>query len=127
MNDECHALDRPSFIVHPSSLVSYSPPVTSSPAPGGQLPNIKPNAPPRTTPKIVARRYCLVVVASNTNTIVMNTAPPITLYKRGICLRGARAGLAAAAAGAAARGAAGAAAGALRLAVVAVAAGAALL
>src|SRR5436190_2930765 len=124
MNDECHALDRPSFIVHPSSLVSYSPPVTSSPAPGGQLPNIKPNAPPRMTPKIVARIYCLVVVASNTNTIVMNTIPPITLYKRGICLRGGRAGLAtglaAAAAGAAARGAAGAAAGAL-----AVAAGAA--
>src|SRR5260221_11704310 len=70
----------PTFVLRPLSFVRigvYSPPVTSSPGPGGQLPNIRQNAPPRRTPKITAKVYCLVVVASNTNTIVINTIPPI--------------------------------------------------
>jgi len=32
----------------------YSPPVTSSPGPGGQLPNIRPNTAPKSAPKMIA-------------------------------------------------------------------------
>src|SRR6266496_973727 len=104
MKDEALCLHPSSFILH---LFSYSP-VTSSPAPGGQLASMRPNTTPKIAPKTIAGRYCPVVVASRPETMTMKMAMPATVK---IFDLGLRAGAAALAAGLGAAAAAGAAAG----------------